>query len=186
MQVFDGIQQIHYLWTSPIEALTILALLSSLTGIYSLPGYIIVAIVIPLQYFFGYLIGRSKYRHMSKAGERVALAQEILPAMKLVKYYCWEKFFVKQLRDIRNGEQRVLWSLIVTRSTAIAMVFTTPPLTAFVIFTVHEFLVGPLDPELAFTTLSLFNILRFPLVVLPKAIRATSGTPSVYQRSKMN
>lgn len=37
MRVFDGIQQIHYLWTFPMEALTILALLSSLTGIYSLP-----------------------------------------------------------------------------------------------------------------------------------------------------
>ena len=37
-----------------------------------------------------------------------------------------------------------------------------------------QFLVGRLQPTLAFTTLSLFNILRFPLVVLPKALRALS------------
>jgi hypothetical protein len=35
-------------------------------------------------------------------------------------------------------------------------------------------MVGRLAPTLAFTTLSLFNILRFPLVVLPKALRSAS------------
>lgn len=55
-----------------------------------------------------------------------------------------------------------------------AMVFGTPPMTACVIFAAYEMLVGRLAATLAFTTLSLFNILRFPLVVLPKAMRALS------------
>jgi hypothetical protein len=48
------------------------------------------------------------------------------------------------------------------------MVFGTPPMTACVIFCAYELMVGRLAATLAFTTLSLFNILRFPLVVLPK------------------
>jgi hypothetical protein len=56
----------------------------------------------------------------------------------------------------------------------IAMVFGTPPMTACVIFAAYEMAVGRLAATLAFTTLSLFNILRFPLVVLPKAMRALS------------
>jgi hypothetical protein len=43
-----------------------------------------------------------------------------------------------------------------------------------VIFAAYEMMVGRLAATLAFTTLSLFNILRFPLVVLPKAMRALS------------
>jgi hypothetical protein len=54
------------------------------------------------------------------------------------------------------------------------MVFGTPPMTACVIFASYEMMVGRLAATLAFTTLSLFNILRFPLVVLPKAMRALS------------
>jgi len=54
------------------------------------------------------------------------------------------------------------------------MVFGTPPMTACVIFAAYEMMVGRLAATLAFTTLSLFNILRFPLVVLPKAMRALS------------
>jgi hypothetical protein len=56
----------------------------------------------------------------------------------------------------------------------ISMVFGTPPTTACVIFAAYEMMVGRLAATLAFTTLSLFNILRFPLVVLPKAMRALS------------
>jgi hypothetical protein len=56
----------------------------------------------------------------------------------------------------------------------ITMVFGTPPVTACVIFATYEMLVGRLAATMAFTTLSLFNILRFPLVVLPKALRSLS------------
>ncbi len=56
-----------------------------------------------------------------------------------------------------------------------ACVFCVPPMTAFVIFINYEFNTARLTSTVAFTTLSLFNILRFPLVVLPTALRAVSG-----------
>lgn len=62
------------------------------------------------------------------------------------------------------------------------MVFGTPPMTACVIFASYEVMVGRLSATLAFTTLSLFNILRFPLVVLPKAMRALSEALASVQR----
>lgn len=54
------------------------------------------------------------------------------------------------------------------------MVFGTPPTAACVIFACYELLVGRLPATLAFTSLTMFNIMRFPLVVLPKALRALS------------
>ncbi len=57
----------------------------------------------------------------------------------------------------------------------VACVFCVPLLTSFVIFANYEFNEARLLAGVAFTTLSLFNILRFPLVVLPKALRAVSG-----------
>ena len=57
----------------------------------------------------------------------------------------------------------------------VACVFCVPPMTAFAIFINYEFSTARLVSSVAFTTLSLFNILRFPLVVLPKALRAVSG-----------
>jgi hypothetical protein len=47
-----------------------------------------------------------------------------------------------------------------------------------VIFSTYAFSVGRLTPSVAFVVLSLFNTLRFPLVVLPKALRGVSGRPA--------
>ena len=129
----------------------------------------------------------------------------MLPAIKLVKYYGWESFFEKKVLAIRalEAKARSPFALPLLRSRPvqecentqrdptplpqvlaanncmkainIVMVFCVPPLTAFVIFTSYEFEQARISSTLAFTTLSLFNILRFPLVVLPKALRSFSG-----------
>jgi hypothetical protein len=57
----------------------------------------------------------------------------------------------------------------------LCLVFSVPPVVALVIFGTYASAVGPLTPAMAFVVLSLFNTLRFPLVVLPKALRGVSG-----------
>lgn len=61
------------------------------------------------------------------------------------------------------------------------MVFGVPPMVLFAVLVPYELGNEPdnatapyLTPATAFTMLSLFNILRFPLVVLPKAMRCVS------------
>jgi hypothetical protein len=103
-----------------------------------------------------------------------AIIQEVLPAMKLVKYYCWEQFFEKKITEIRKRETKLQFKIAVIKVVNISIVFAVPPITALVIFLAYEFSYKRLVSAIAFTTLSLFNILRFPLVVLPKALRAAS------------
>ncbi len=57
----------------------------------------------------------------------------------------------------------------------LCVVFAVPPLLGLVIFATYVFNQGPFDSTFAFTVLSLFNTMRFPLVVLPKALRGSSG-----------
>lgn len=85
-----------------------------------------------------------------------------------------ERFFEQRISQIRARELQLQAKNAAIKSLNFAMVFGTPPMTACVIFASYEMLVGRLPATLAFTTLSLFNILRFPLVVLPKAMRALS------------
>ncbi len=101
----------------------------------------------------------------------------MLPAIKLVKYYAWESYFESEVDLVRKEELKLAFWNAVMKVVNIACVFCVPPMTAFVIFTTYEFTETRLVSTVAFTTLSLFNILRFPLVVLPKALRAVSGEP---------
>jgi ATP-binding cassette subfamily C (CFTR/MRP) protein 1 len=96
--------------------------------------------------------------------------------------FCREQFFEQQISTIRKRELQLQFKNSIIKTINITMVFATPPVTACVIFTTYEMLVGRLDATLAFTTLSLFNILRFPLVVLPKAMRAMSDAVAAINR----
>ncbi|WIA12457.1 hypothetical protein OEZ85_012492 [Tetradesmus obliquus] len=173
-KIFDGCQEIHYLWTAPIEAGAILTILAILVKVYSLPGWGVIMIVMPCQYFFGWKIIQNKVKNSKNTQARGGMIQEILPAMKLVKYYAWEQFFEQEITKIRKEEMKLHWKNANIKTINITMVFGTPPVAACVIFAAYELMVGRLAATLAFTSLSLFNILRFPLVVLPKALRALS------------
>lgn len=97
--------------------------------------------------------------------------------MKLVKYYAWEDFLEEKIANIRKHETKLAATNIFFKTINICLVFTTPPLCASVIFATYELYADRLSSTIAFTTLTLFNIMRFPLVVLPKALRAASGAP---------
>jgi ABC-type multidrug transport system fused ATPase/permease subunit len=145
-----------------------------LVQVYALPGWGVIMIVLPAQYFFGWKIIQTKIENAKNTQARGGIIQELLPAMKLVKYYAWEQYFERQIADIRKREMKCQARSAVIKTINTAMVFGTPPVTACVIFTTYQLASGNLTATLAFTTLSLFNILRFPLVVLPKALRAAS------------
>jgi hypothetical protein len=77
--------------------------------------------------------------------------------------------------QIRDEELRLIRATGVVKTVNLCLVFAVPPVIALVIFATFAHAVGPLTPAMAFVVLSLFNTLRFPLVVLPKALRGVSG-----------
>ncbi len=62
-------------WTAPLEAAAIIALLLSLTEVYGLPALGIVVFVLPLQYYFGYLIATYKHDTVEVSDARVLRMQ---------------------------------------------------------------------------------------------------------------
>uniref|UniRef100_A0A7S0R450 Uncharacterized protein n=1 Tax=Chlamydomonas leiostraca TaxID=1034604 RepID=A0A7S0R450_9CHLO len=174
-KLYEGVLHFHNVWTAPLEATAIIALLLSLTeGTYGLPALGIVVFVLPLQYYMGYRIAKYKLETVEVSDARVLRMQEILLAVKLVKFYVWEKSFAKQVTEVRKKEIELLSKTGVVRTLNLCLVFAVPPVIALVIFATYVFNKGPFDSVFSFTVLSLFNTLRFPLVVLPKALRGTS------------
>jgi ATP-binding cassette, subfamily C (CFTR/MRP), member 1 len=86
-------------------------------------------------------------------------------------------------RQIREEEIKLLSKTAVVKTINLCVVFAVPPVIALVIFATYVYNQGPFDSVFSFTVLSLFNTLRFPLVVLPKALRGTSGRRAL---SKLN
>ncbi|KIY99894.1 ABC transporter, multidrug resistance associated protein [Monoraphidium neglectum] len=175
IKLYEGVQHCHNVWTAPLEAATIIGLLLWRTGgAYGLPALGVVLVVLPLQYYFGYKIAMYKMANVEVSDGRVLRMHEILLAIKLVKFYVWERSFAKQVEEIRDEEIRLVRASCVIKTANLCLVFAVPPVIALVIFATYAYAVGPLTPAMAFVVLSLFNTLRFPLVVLPKALRGVS------------
>ena len=58
-----------------MEAGAILALLGTLVGVYCIGGVIIVSMVVPLQYYFGYKIIKNKIKNAPNVTERWSIIQ---------------------------------------------------------------------------------------------------------------
>jgi ABC-type multidrug transport system fused ATPase/permease subunit len=168
----EACTMIQYLWSGAIEAIAIICILIGFTGRSALPGLGVVILLIPVQYLIGALTANARKKSVAASDERVRFMKEVLTSMKLVKMYVWEELFAVRVAEERKKEADIQFSGGILKSINYAIVFAAPPLIALSIFGLHIF-ESPLEASLAFTTLSLFNTLRLPLVLLPKGLRAS-------------
>merc|ERR1711972_496495 len=103
---------------------------------------------------------------------RVKKMNELLSGMKILKLYAWEPSFMQEVVNIRNAELGILLN-IGYLSAFISFFWTCAPfvvsLVTFAVYVLSDEN-NVLDAEKAFTSLALFNILRFPLSMLPMMI----------------
>jgi ATP-binding cassette subfamily C (CFTR/MRP) protein 1 len=170
-RLMESCLSFHYLWSGVLESLGIVGLLIYLVGYTGFIALGIIIVLIVVQCIFGFLVAHLRAKNINTTDARVSLMTEILMAIKLVKLYAWEDFFAKHVKKIRRKEVALMAGGATIKTINLMIVFGVPPLIALAIFAVYVSTVGPLSATTAFTTLSLFNTLRFPLVVLPKALR---------------
>ncbi|GAB2280790.1 Canalicular multispecific organic anion transporter 1 [Dionaea muscipula] len=107
---------------------------------------------------------------LQRTDKRIGLMNEILAAMDTVKCYAWENSFKEKVQNVRAEE--LSW----IRKTQLLGAFNSfvlngiPVLVTVVSFGMFTLLGGDLTPARAFTSLSLFAVLRFPLFMLPNII----------------
>ncbi|KAK4782038.1 hypothetical protein SAY86_016140 [Trapa natans] len=160
-------QQLHNLWSAPFRIIIAMVLLYQQLGVASLLGSLMLVIMIPVQTLI-----ISKMRKLTKEGlqwtdKRVGLMNEILGAMDTVKCYAWEKSFQSRVRDIRTDELSWFRRAQLLSAFNNFILNSIPVVVTVVSFGTFTLLGGDLTPARAFTSLSLFAVLRFPLNMLP-------------------
>jgi ATP-binding cassette, subfamily C (CFTR/MRP), member 1 len=178
----DSFTTLQYLWSSLVEALAIIGVLLLFTGRAALPGFaVLILVLLPMQYGLGIATSRMRKKTTEASATRVNLMDEILRAIKLVKMYAWEKKFAESVSELREKEESLSRIGGWLKSINMALIFCLPPFVALSIFGIYE-IEYDLDGVFAFTTLSMFNTLRLPLVNLPKGLRAASEAMAALER----
>ncbi|KAF5810680.1 putative ABC-type xenobiotic transporter [Helianthus annuus] len=163
-------QSLHTLWSAPFRIILALVLLYQQLGVASILGSFLLVLTFPIQ-----TLVVSKMQKMSKEGlqrtdKRIGLMNEILAAMDTVKCYAWENSFQEKVQSVRTEE--LSWYRQVQMLGALnTFILNSIPVVVIVVsFGLFTLLGGDLTPARAFTSLSLFAVLRFPLFMLPNTI----------------
>lgn len=160
----------HLIWTAPIACILTLVLLVINLHESALAGFALLIIGIPaLTMAIKSLFVRR--RAINKiTDQRVSLTQEILQAVRFVKYFGWEMAFLDRLSNIRNREIHAIQILLAIRNAINAVSMSLPIFASMLAFITYSLTDNALNPANVFSSLALFNSLRMPLNLLPLVI----------------
>uniref|UniRef100_A0A8C3UYV3 ABC-type glutathione-S-conjugate transporter n=1 Tax=Catharus ustulatus TaxID=91951 RepID=A0A8C3UYV3_CATUS len=117
-------------------------------------------------------------KNMKNKDERMKIMTEILNGIKILKLFAWEPSFEKRVTDIRARELKNLVNFGYLQSVSVFVFTCAPSLVSLASFGVYVLVDenNILDAQKAFTAISLFNVLRFPLAMLPMVISSMVQT----------
>ncbi|KIV77341.1 hypothetical protein PV11_09143 [Exophiala sideris] len=160
------------LWSAPFQITLCMLSLYQLVGVSCFAGVAAMIIMIPVNGFIARFMKKLQLSQMKYKDRRSRLMTEILNNMKSIKLYAWGSAFMEKLSHVRNDLE-----LNNLRKIGAAQAFSTFTWSATPFFvscsTFAVFVLvndRPLTTDLVFPALTLFNLLTFPLTVLPMVI----------------
>lgn len=161
------------IWTSPIACLVTLALLLINLTYSALAGFALLVIGLPVLTKAVKVLFARRRKINKITDQRVSLTQEILQAVRFVKFFGWESAFLARLSDIRKREIFSIQILLAIRNAINAVSMSLPIFASMLAFITYSLTSHDLAPAHIFSSLALFNSLRMPLNLLPLVIGQT-------------
>lgn len=162
----------HILWAAPLMIVLILILLLVNMGWTALVGFVFLVMFGPIQARIVQALSVIRRKSTLITDARVKLTQEVLQGMRVIKFYGWEEAFLRKLEDLRTKELQYVRTLLISRSGIAAVNLTVPVLAATLTFVAYSLAGNTLTAPVVFSSLSLFNIMRMPLMIFPQVVSA--------------
>jgi ABC-type multidrug transport system fused ATPase/permease subunit len=171
-----------FIFSAPITIAIGLGLLWREVGVAALPGVALMIIFTLTSGYFGSRIMEIRKRSLAAADLRIRIISEIVQAIKLVKMLGWQQQIVSSVKRARATETSSLVSLAMIKALNITVSFVSSILIIAATFSVYIATDDVLVSAKAFTVLSLFNVLRFPLILFPMALKFSGECFVAFQR----
>lgn len=169
-RIESNITYLHMLWSAPLQITISIIMLWQVLGPAVLAGLSVMLLLIPINLKLSQVQGVIQKTMLGHKDSRTKLMNEIMQGIRVIRYFAWEPSFSDRVRSVRNDELASL------RKSAYLRAFTgflwtgTPLLVSLATFVAFTLAGNQLTAEAAFTALALFNIIRFPINMLPSVI----------------
>lgn len=150
--------------SGPIQLTLAVGLLWHVMGISAIPGLVIMALLLLLQYKITQAFSQTFRKVMRATDMRINATNEVLQNIRIIKYFAWEQQFDLIIDEKRRTELKALRKRCALLAMASTIYNSVPVLITFFSFLIYTLVEKkPLVPSVAFTAISLFMLLRMPL-----------------------
>ncbi|KDR69404.1 hypothetical protein GALMADRAFT_272012 [Galerina marginata CBS 339.88] len=175
-------QWFHAVWTAPIQIIICLIILYKQLGLSALAGFGLFVVITPIQILFMKKQFKLRKTSMKFTDKRAKTLLEVLGAMRVVKYFSYEKSFLSSLHETRKQELHGIVRILFSQSANVALAFSIPVLASTLAFVTYTKTTAGFDVAAIFTSLTLFQLLRQPMMFLPRGLSATSDARNALAR----
>ncbi|KAI0072747.1 P-loop containing nucleoside triphosphate hydrolase protein [Panus rudis PR-1116 ss-1] len=172
----------HMALTAPIQMVICLILLIVNLGPSALAGFGFFVLCTPIQTQVMKRLMGLRQKSMVWTDKRAKLLQELLGGMKIIKFFAWEIPYLKRIHEYRTQELKYVRSLLMIRSVNNAVAVSLPVLASVLSFVVYSVTGHSLDPANIFASLTLFQLLRLPLMLLPLTLSSIADARNAVGR----
>ncbi|KAF9920021.1 hypothetical protein FBU30_010239 [Linnemannia zychae] len=155
----------------PLQIALAIIFLYRILGWSALAGVVTMACFIPFNLYLTSKVEKIQDELMKATDKRAELMNELLQAIRIIKFFSWERNFYRKVDEARERELarfrlRFTWWIFGT-----ALWFGTPvTVTIMTFFTYTKIAGNVLTPQVAFPALALFNVLRAPMDAFPEML----------------
>lgn len=168
----DLTQFAQQLWSAPFQIFLCMFSLYKLLGWSMLAGIGVMIFMIPINGLIARYMKNLQKLQMKNKDARSRLIAEIINNMKSIKLYAWGAAFMNKLNYIRNDQELKNLRRIGAGQALANFTWSTAPFlvscSTFAVFVLTRD--EPLTTDIVFPALALFNLLTFPLAILPMVV----------------
>lgn len=157
---------------APLQIIIALVLIYRQVGAATWVGVGFMITLAPVNIVVFSVVGKMRRKVLKYSDLRVKMTNEILAGIRIIKFYAWEKPFKREISSIRDKELKALTNLAYVAAVGFSLILLSAPIIQpiLVFLTYINIQDQPLTASTAFTTVSLFNIMRFPFAFLPMGL----------------
>ncbi|XP_063336137.1 ATP-binding cassette sub-family C member 12 isoform X2 [Pelmatolapia mariae] len=181
-RMFEAVLFGSFVLSSPVLFVLCIVYACYILGYTALTGVLTYLIFVPVQISSAKLINKFRWKSLLITDSRVRTMNEILNSIKLIKMYAWEDSFEKTIAGLRKNEKKQLQKVSYVQNLNTSITSIIPTIATVLTFLVHTLLGLPLSTSDAFTTIAIFNCMRFSLAILPLSVKATAEAAVALKR----
>ena len=178
----DLFQLLHNLWGAPIFIVGAFVMLYDVIQWSTFVGFLCIIVAAPCTFFVARKLFMIRGKLVKCADGRINILSEVVNGMRVIKYYAWEKSFAERVDEIRDKEVKLIWESQKVGALFGVALFSTPVFIAVCSLGSYSLAGKTLTASTAYTALALFNMLRFPLILVPFLLTTLLNALSAIQR----